>query len=1065
MSPSPVLPPGLDELLQALREVGLPVGAREVLRLHGVFALRPALDAEDETEDQLRHLLEAVLVHSPEERGLFEPIYREWRGRWRQWEEAGRGDQETPRERQAIEGPPPQLVKRPRHSLLLAAAVLGVLTLALAFLLIDGPAGQEGKEEQQEQQQEKVFVDDFRVLQRDPPTEKLDVWVPKIVRQDQGLASSTKPPPSLVMILGAGLLLLCGGMLSEMENSASLRRPPQNSPPTLPGPRRVPYLPLPKTAFEFLDADGARTLVWGVGRHQTENLTSEIDLERSAYAIACAGGLPDLRYVPEKRLREVWLWLDGLVDDPALARYAEEIAASLEENGLAVRIGAFDGYPEVLLWDEGQLFRPGELEGHRQKALVAVMTDGELLQRVADRRDVVSLLGALAAWERLTFVDFSDHRKLAGIVEPYGIPCVSPQVLPDFFGLGVVQKPVRESTDPAKLRLWRSALKLGPRAVERTDAFALRDALHLNVSPWAIRRLAAEGTRGVHLNLGDEHAQDLHWLRDSGEVEEGALAFWEWRLEEEDRRRLARGDLEGWAERPGRRYLAMERALLKLRRDPEVASEELESLAAQDEALAVEIGMRLKVCGDAGTNDRRRIPLPWTLRELPGTVRQRLGKLGFRIGEGKLESSGRQVLGVGLLIGISLGFLLGSGDSLDEPDPATQSPLEIDCGDVPEGAFCEKIDGWVFAGTPWSIRSEMTIARPQTDARVTWEKHLQQDCVPSRRTEQLEAQIWRCPRETTIRFAMPSPWPRRRLAVVELSMEDPQVWNFARTLLDSGSIDALVVGRDAEQRLVELTGSVGSWQREDELLWFVASGAGVPDLTSRFLGKAVVLEVEDVLGLETRFQELVRPTRADQLAKLRAGDGSLLLNYCPALEGEHKSGMRFVWVCGGRLRMGSDESGDEKPVHDVDLTGFWIGKHEVTKGGGQMPVNRISWTEARQSCQGLGPKGLYDLPREEQWEYVLRGNTERVAIWISEAGHLIVSFGERSTALPDERASELVGVRGAGASRYGALHPAGNLVEWVRDKPWEQRSLISLEPLMKDVSIGFRCVREPRRQP
>ena len=46
-------------------------------------------------------------------------------------------------------------------------------------------------------------------------------------------------------------------------------------------------------------------------------------------------------------------------------------------------------------------------------------------------------------------------------------------------------------------------------------------------------------------------------------------------------------------------------------------------------------------------------------------------------------------------------------------------------------------------------------------------------------------------------------------------------------------------------------------------------------------------------------------------------------------------GMEFVWVPGGCYEMGDtfgNGYSDEKPVHEVCVDGFWMGKYEVTVG-------------------------------------------------------------------------------------------------------------------------------------
>jgi uncharacterized protein with von Willebrand factor type A (vWA) domain len=77
----PSLDPGLQALLTALGEAGLPVGVRELERLHRVFSLAPALGgAGGEVERRLGAVLRAVLVHRQEDRATFDRVYGAWLG-------------------------------------------------------------------------------------------------------------------------------------------------------------------------------------------------------------------------------------------------------------------------------------------------------------------------------------------------------------------------------------------------------------------------------------------------------------------------------------------------------------------------------------------------------------------------------------------------------------------------------------------------------------------------------------------------------------------------------------------------------------------------------------------------------------------------------------------------------------------------------------------------------------------------------------------------------------------------------------------------------------------------
>ena len=108
------------------------------------------------------------------------------------------------------------------------------------------------------------------------------------------------------------------------------------------------------------------------------------------------------------------------------------------------------------------------------------------------------------------------------------------------------------------------------------------------------------------------------------------------------------------------------------------------------------------------------------------------------------------------------------------------------------------------------------------------------------------------------------------------------------------------------------------------------------------------------------------------------------------------TGITFVWVARGCYQMGcgswsGDCSDNAKPVHDVCLDGFWIGKTEVTQGQWKKvmgsvpsgfpredtyPVESISWTEAVNFIEKLNTMNngqfTFRLPTEAEWEYACR---------------------------------------------------------------------------------------------
>lgn len=170
-------------------------------------------------------------------------------------------------------------------------------------------------------------------------------------------------------------------------------------------------------------------------------------------------------------------------------------------------------------------------------------------------------------------------------------------------------------------------------------------------------------------------------------------------------------------------------------------------------------------------------------------------------------------------------------------------------------------------------------------------------------------------------------------------------------------------------------------------------------------------------------------------------------------------GMDQVYVPAGEFIMGSksrdtaaDE--DEKPERTVYLDAYWIDKYEVTNGqyedcvtaGGctrpnenksyirssyygnaeydNYPVIQVDWNQAVAYCEWAGG----NLPTEAQWEKAARGPNGNKYPWGNEepdSGYVNYNDNIGDT-------SE-VGSYEKGASPYGAMDMAGNVMEWVSD--------------------------------
>ena len=157
----------------------------------------------------------------------------------------------------------------------------------------------------------------------------------------------------------------------------------------------------------------------------------------------------------------------------------------------------------------------------------------------------------------------------------------------------------------------------------------------------------------------------------------------------------------------------------------------------------------------------------------------------------------------------------------------------------------------------------------------------------------------------------------------------------------------------------------------------------------------------------------------------------------------------MVWVEGGTFRMGAtseqgSEISDEKPVHSVTLSGYYIGKTEVTQAlwqavmgsnpsyfeGDDLPVEQVSWDDCQEFIRKLNSLTgqNFRLPTEAEWEFACRGGNNSRGYKYSGSNYIDNvawydgNSGDKTHPVATKSPNEL-----------GIYDMSGNVWEWCSD--------------------------------
>jgi formylglycine-generating enzyme required for sulfatase activity/class 3 adenylate cyclase len=157
----------------------------------------------------------------------------------------------------------------------------------------------------------------------------------------------------------------------------------------------------------------------------------------------------------------------------------------------------------------------------------------------------------------------------------------------------------------------------------------------------------------------------------------------------------------------------------------------------------------------------------------------------------------------------------------------------------------------------------------------------------------------------------------------------------------------------------------------------------------------------------------------------------------------------MITLPGGRFAMGSNDDLTERPIHQVAIKPFAIGKFPVTvrewnecaaakacgftaTTRGDAPITDVSWNDAKQYAAWLAQvtRKAYRLPSEAEWEYAARGGTQTKYWWGDQFQSGVVNCKNCTDVAGAEQPIKVGSLK---PNPFGLYDMGGGVDQWVED--------------------------------